>query len=273
MKIVQPLKIHGGKRYLVKQIVSLMPNHLHYVEPFFGGGAVLLAKDPESVSEVVNDLNYDLTNFWKVLQKESDFAEFKRLVGTIPFSELEWKEAKNRHAFRSPTDLVGVHCAVDFFIICRQSLSGRTREFTSITKTRVRRGMNNEVSAWWSCIDGLDAVYHRLRRVIILNAQPAIKVIQNHDTPSTLGYLDPPYLHETRKSTKAYGQYEMSDKDHEDLLDTICQCRGKIMISGYQSKMYDVKLREWNRHSFDLPNNSAMGKKKERREEILWKNF
>jgi DNA adenine methylase len=59
-----PLKWHGGKRYLAKRLVAMMPPHLHYVEPFAGGLSVLLAKDPEGVSEVVNDLDGELSNFW-----------------------------------------------------------------------------------------------------------------------------------------------------------------------------------------------------------------
>ena len=75
-QLTPPLKWPGGKHYLAKDIIDLMPLHTHYVEPYFGGGAVLLAKNPEGVSEVVNDLNGDLTNFWRVLQNESDFEQF-----------------------------------------------------------------------------------------------------------------------------------------------------------------------------------------------------
>ena len=66
-----PLKWHGGKQYLADKIISLMPPHIHYVEPYFGGGAVLFRKDGTGSSEVVNDLNKELSTFWKVLQKFS----------------------------------------------------------------------------------------------------------------------------------------------------------------------------------------------------------
>jgi DNA adenine methylase len=62
-----PLKWHGGKQYLAAKILGLFPprdSYVHYVEPFFGGGAVLFSHDPEGKSEVVNDINYDLTEFW-----------------------------------------------------------------------------------------------------------------------------------------------------------------------------------------------------------------
>jgi DNA adenine methylase len=66
-RLTPPLKWHGGKYYLARRIIELMPPHLHYCEPFFGGGAVLMAKDPKGVSEVVNDIYGELINFWRVL--------------------------------------------------------------------------------------------------------------------------------------------------------------------------------------------------------------
>src|SRR3954464_13322891 len=83
-----PRKWHGGKSYLARRIVSLMPRHLHYVEPYAGGLAILLARDPEDprlwldphrgVSEVVNDIDGRLTNFWRVLRDELTFNRFRR---------------------------------------------------------------------------------------------------------------------------------------------------------------------------------------------------
>ena len=67
MTVGSPLKWHGGKSYLAKRIIELMPPHLTYCEPFAGGLSVMLAKDPDGISEVANDLHGDLSNFWKVL--------------------------------------------------------------------------------------------------------------------------------------------------------------------------------------------------------------
>src|ERR1700733_9466940 len=83
-RVSPPLKWHGGKWYLAPKIVALMPLHIHYVEPFAGGLSLLLAKDPEGVSEVVNDLDGELTNFWRTLQHEDTFAQFKRILEAMP---------------------------------------------------------------------------------------------------------------------------------------------------------------------------------------------
>lgn len=264
-----PLKWYGGKYYLAPKIVALMPRHIHYVEPYFGGGSVLMVKDPLGVSEVVNDLNKDLTVLWAVLRERVLFATFQRMCEVTPFSESVWKQAGK---LLTRDDLKLEERAWAFFISCRMSLAGRMTGFAGVTKTRTRRGMNNEVSAWLSAIDGLPEVHTRLKCVLILDSRPALEVIRNHDGPKTLQYLDPPYLHETRATTGEYA-HEMTNDDHRDLLRLIKRCKGMIMLSGYRSKMYDEQLKDWERVDFDIPNQAAGGKKKRRMIESVWCNF
>jgi DNA adenine methylase len=278
-EITPPLKWHGGKHYLARRIVGLMPPHLHYVEPFAGGLAVLLARDPDDrrlwlsatsdqrgVSEVANDLHGRLTNFWRVLQGEDTFARFRRAVAAVPLSRPEWGEAHRHTAGPDP-----VADAVAFFVDCRQSRSGLMTGFTPLTRGRTRRGMNGNVSEWLSAVDGLPEVHARLRRVAVENL-PALELIPREDSPATLFYCDPPYLHETRSATGAYA-HEMSEADHRALLDVLRRCQGKVMLSGYPSRLYDEALASWSRHTFDLPNNAAGGRRKGRETEVLWCNF
>jgi len=271
--LIPALKWHGGKHYLAGRIVDLMPPHTHYVEPYAGGLAVLLAKSPDAVSEVVNDVDGRLTNFWKVLQDEEMFSAFHRFVEAIPFSEVEWQEAsKASAASRRPLGKDEmVRDAAAFFVLCRQSLAGRMKGFASLSRSRTRRNMNEQASAWITAVDGLPAVHARLRRVVVL-CRPAIAVLRSEDSSDTLFYLDPPYLNETRSVPDVYG-FEMSQADHRELLELIRGARGKIMLSGYPSDLYDSALSGWSRHTFDLPNNAAAGKSKARETEVLWCNF
>ena len=269
-KLTHPLKWHGGKAYLATRIVNLMHDHIHYCEPYAGGLSVLLARDPDDkrggVSEVVNDINNRLTNFWRVLQDESKFSDFQRRVIAIPLSRNEWDFHHNRTTFDSSVD-----DAVSFFVDCRQSLAGRFKNFTAITRSRTRRQMNGNVSEWLGAVDGLPAVHDRLRRVVIEN-MPAINLIKREDTPSTLFYCDPPYLHETRTSITDYA-YEMNIDDHVELLSVLTKCKGKVMLSGYRSQLYSDALAGWRFEIFDLPNNSAGGSSKRRMIECVWMNF
>jgi DNA adenine methylase len=278
--LIPPLKWHGGKHYLARRIVALMPKHLHYVEPYAGGLAVLLARDPDDprlwsgtdgshrgVSEVVNDIDLRLMNFWRVLRDEETFARFRRQVEAIALARAGWQEAHDHVYGADP-----VAGAVAFFVNCRQSLAGRQAGFTSITRNRTRRGMNGNASEWLSAVEGLPAVHARLRRVVVENMD-ALRLIPREDGPGTLFYCDPPYVHATRVSRGVYGEHEMSEADHRRLLEVVKGCKGKAMLSGYPSALYDAALADWSRHTFELPNNAAGGSTKARMTEVLWCNF
>jgi DNA adenine methylase len=273
--LTQPIKWHGGKHYPAPRIIALMAPHIHYVEPYFGGGSVLLARDPDDrrlwlpphkgVSEVANDIHEGLTNFWRVLQDEDCFALFRRQVEAIPLSRTEWAW---HHEHRGVTLVAD---AVAFFVDARQSRSGLMKTFTPPTRTRTRRQMNGNVSEWLGAVEGLADVHSRLKRVMI-ESMPAVDLIRREDTEGTLFYIDPPYLHETRTATDAY-RHEMSLEQHVELLETLKRCKGNVMLSGYPSGLYADALDGWRRIYFDLPNNAAGGKTKGRETECLWMNW
>ena len=267
-KITQPLKWWGGKNYLASRIIDLMPRHLHYVEPYGGGLTVLLNKDPFDVSEVVNDIYHPLQNFWDILQCETSFLSFQRMLEATPFSEIEFERAESRML---PDQRHDVEAAVAFFVRCRQSRAGGFRDFATLSRNRTRRAQNEQASAWWNAVDGLADVHARLQRVVIL-CRDALDVIRQQDGPKTLFYLDPPYLHSTRASTGNYA-HELDEADHREMLDTIRSCEGKVMLSGYPNEIYDGILQDWNRHDFQIDNKAAGGKSKRIMTESVWCNF
>jgi DNA adenine methylase len=264
--LTPPLKWHGGKQYLARRIVGLMPGHTHYVEPYAGGLAVLLAKNPDGVSEVVNDLDGQLMNFWRALQEPDAFGTFARRIQATPFSEQEWKDAQ---VLLQSSD--SISRAIGFFVRCRQSMAGRIETFAPLSRSRTRRGRNEQCSAWTNTVDGLSAVHARLQRVAILN-RPALDAIRSQDGRDTLFYCDPPYLHSTRTASTVYDEFEI-EGDHCELLEVLLACKGKLMLSGYPSALYNKMLAGWNRHEFNLPNNAAGGTAKRHMTECVWTNF
>jgi DNA adenine methylase len=282
---VQPIKWHGGKNYLAKWIVSLMPPRcknpnaptpadrgwLHYVEPYAGGLAVLLAQDPAGISEVVNDLNRDLSNFWGILGDPDAFTDFCRMAEATPFSEVCYESAE-RH-LGGGHELLPHQRAWAFFVRCRQSLAGRMDCFAPLSKSRARRGMNEQASAWLGAVDGLLAVHRRMRRVVVL-CRDALAVIRQQDGPRTLFYLDPPYLHETRASTGEY-DHEMTEAQHRELLETLACLSGRFLLSGYPSALYDsfAKANKWKCHAQRISNHAAGGSGKRVMTECVWTNF
>ncbi len=262
--LVQPLKWHGGKFYLAPKIIALMPPHVHYVEPFFGGGSVLLNKSPDGVSEVVNDVHKELTTFWRVLQDESSFEKFKRVIDAMPFSQVEWEAA------RCESD-DPIRRAINFFVLCRQSRAGKLTSFATLSRNRTRRKMNEQTSSWMTTIEGLPAVAARLKRVVVL-CDDAVKVIRSQDGPNTLFYLDPPYVHETRVTTADY-DHEMTSDQHLALLETVVGCAGKVMLSGYPNEVYDRHLSDWNVVDIEIDNKASSAKEKPKMIERIWMNF
>jgi DNA adenine methylase len=264
-----PLKWHGGKQPLASKIVALFPPHSNFVEVYAGGLAVLLAKDPEGVSEVVNDISGELTNFWRVLQSPEQFPRFQRRVEATVFSEAEWIRAEVMANYRPTCE---VEWAWAFFVRCRQSLAGRMKSFAPISTSRRRRGMNEQASAWLTAVEGLPAVHERLKRVVILN-RDGCEVIRQFDKPDTVVYLDPPYLPQTRKATEVYS-HEMTEADHRVFLTTVKAVKSAaVAVSGYRSDFYDSELSDWRRVEFDVANHAAGGEQKRRMVEVVYCNW
>ena len=242
------LKWHGGKHYLAPYIVKLLPYHNNYVEPFFGGGAVLFQK-PVTGSEVVNDIDSDLVNFWLVVRDKYD--DFLRQVTLTPYSEELWRRAIEGD---------DVQRAVQFFVRVRQSMSGRMDCFSPVSKTRLRREINEQVAGWMSAIDKLPEVVERLRTVMILN-RDALSVIRQLDAVDTCFYLDPPYVPETRTAPQVY-KHELPD--HRPLIELLRTIKGRAILSGYQCELYSTL--GWRRVDIDIANHAGSG----RRTESLW---
>lgn len=271
MSVTQPLKWHGGKRYLARRIVDMIPPHTRYLEACGGGLSVLLHKPSEGFSEFVNDTNKELTNFWETIRDPVKFELFKRMCEATPLSEIEFAITK----VRTPEvdDYNPVEKAWRFFIECRQSRQGLRKDYCTPT-ARTRRGMNEQVSAWLSAVDGLPEVHERLKRVEIWN-RPAVKAIEKLDNEDFFTYVDPPYVHSTRNTIGEYGEHEMENSDHMELLECLSNMKGKFALSGYANPLYDVyaNTRGWTVTTFELPNNASSSKTKERKIECVWTNY
>lgn len=266
-----PLKWHGGKAYLSPKywdIVMASSWHpIHVVELYCGSAAFTLEGLARNYpfSFAINDIDKTLMNFWDVLRDENSFLLFKRLCEATPFSEPLWHEAKGES---------NIEKAWAFFVKCRQSLAGRMKNFTGVTRTRTRRNMNAEVSAWLNIVEGL-ADFHALVKKILIFCRPALDLIKSEDGKNTLFMCDPPYLHETRATTGEYGENEMTEQDHIELLEALSKIKGKFLLCGYESDLYNkyYKTNGWVRHDFAIANSAAGGLKKRVMTECLWSDL
>lgn len=273
-----PIKIHGGKGMLAPRLLPLVPQHTTYFEPFAGGASLFFAKSGEDVNEVLCDANREISNLYEVLQNPIEFERFRRLVEMTPFGQDSFEDSR----VMSPThsgliEYAGalVVRAVNFFIQSRMSMSGRREVIAPISLARRRRGMNEQVSAWLTAVDGLPEVHKRLRRAYVMNGD-GIATISKFDIPDCFIYADPPYHPSTRSSTGEYGDHEMSHEDHCALLGALSGLKhAKFMLSGYRCELYDQAQEEnqWQRIDFPVKNHSGTGSTKQDRVESVWLNY
>ena len=216
------MRYHGAKWKLAPWIISHFPQHHCYVEPFGGSAAVLLNKIP-SAREVYNDLNFEVFTLFNVMRDKNMRTELLRLLAMTPYSRIEFDYAKDvpaMHVNRSNNS--GYRCGDESAVMIAHALlvraqmgfgsAGATRGNTGFRLDTARGGTS--LQALWNDVPGnVLQVCERLKGVIIENSD-ASKVIQQHDRPDTLIYLDLPYLHETRQTNNAY-THEMSEREHE----------------------------------------------------------
>ena len=256
---------YGGKYVHLDFILPHLPSDAeHFCDVYGGSAAVIINRVPAKV-ETYNDLDTELVNFFAVLRDQPD--ELIREIGLTPFSREELVRACN-----STTGLEPLERARRFYVRARQTRTGLAQTSSEGRWAHCvltsRAGMAGAVSRWLGAVEGLPEIAQRLQRVQIENA-PALEVMERYDTPRTLFYLDPPYVHGSRGDSAAYG-YEMTDNDHRDLACLLHRIEGRAVLSGYRSALYDELFADW--HRVDAPTRLC-NSSKEKRTESLWMNF
>jgi len=256
---------YGGKYSHLDFILPNLPEDAeHFCDVFGGSAAVLINRIPAPV-ETYNDIDSELVNFFAVLRDRG--SELIRAIGLTPFSREELVIACTPESGLSKLER-----ARRFYVRARQTRTGLAQTSSEGRWAHCvltsRAGMAGAVSRWLGAVEGLPEISQRLQRVQIENA-PALEVIRRYDTPQTLFYLDPPYVHCSRGDSKAYG-HEMSDDEHRGLSDLLHSIEGRATLSGYRSKLYDRLYSDWIRvDAAHKTCNSSKGV----RQECLWLNF
>jgi len=254
-------KYPGSKWNIAGRLAELIPSHHSYVEAYAGSLALLFNKPPSDI-ETVNDLDSEVTNLFRCIQKDSE--RLARLVMTTPFSREEYD--KQFEGIDQTLYASSFQRAAGFLIRCLQGHGFRTNGYKVGWKNDVQgRESMYALWNWYRLPEWIIEIAERLRKVQIEN-RPALEVIKRFDYENVFMYIDPPYLLGTRTG-KQY-THEMTDADHEELLRTLLQSKAKVMISGYESDMYNNYLRDWNKVSFNCC--AEHGKP---RTEVVWMNY
>jgi DNA adenine methylase len=259
-----PFTYYGGKTAIAEQIVALLPEHAHYVEPFAGSLAVLMAKPPARM-ETVNDLDGELVTFWRMLREQPD--QLLRLCALTPHARAEHLAAYN------PDD---------------DPLETARRVWVRLTQGRTGR---MTPTGWRHTVSGsgpgltvpqyLDAYIGRLAPAaarlasVSLECRPALDVIAAYGRDrNVLIYADPPYLASTRNGTN-YRHEMPTEAQHRELADALLAARSAVVLSGYASPLYDELYAGWHRQEITTGTGQAgagPGGGYESRTEVLWSN-
>ncbi len=258
---------YGGKFSHLDWLMPLLPTCHHYCEPFAGSGAVLINRKPSPV-ETYNDIDGDVVNFFRVLRDHHE--ELIRAIALTPFSREEYHNA----IYDSTSGINDIELARRFYVRARQTRTGLAQTASlgrwANCKDTSRSGMSGVVSRWLGGVDALDEIAQRLLRVQIEN-RPAIDMIRLYDSPKTLFYCDPPYLHATRGDAKAYG-FEMDEEQHREFAEVVNECKGMVAVSGYDHPLMDELFKPGRWFKTHGPE-KTIHSTKDKRSEVLWTNY
>ena len=189
-----PIIWMGSKRRSLMKLLSRIPEHDCYCEVFGGGASLLLAKPPSN-TEVYNDIDSTLVDFFRLLQNPEAFKVFHEKLKLTPFS----RELFNEYCETWQNQTDRVERIYRWFFMIRQSFQGKMGSWAYARNDNTGSGLPNRSR---TIIDEMPDVVYRLRGVAIEHDSWEA-ILDRYDAEATFFYLDPPYYPETR--VEGYG--------------------------------------------------------------------
>lgn len=245
-----PISYYGGKQSMLKHILPLIPEHKHYIEPFFGGGAVFWSKEP-SQTEIINDYNGMVVNFYQ--QLKINYKELKTLIDATPYSREVYKHAMV--IYDNPYIFTPVHKAWAFWVGTIQGFSNKIGSWRSST-LRSKESILN-----FNKKHTLDVTLSNRLELVQIEHKNAVELIKKQDSIDSFFYLDPPYVDSNQGH---YGGY--TQEHFNELLDVLTTLKGKFLLSSYPNTQLERLRKEFGWYSSDkemaLSVSSVKGKRK-----------
>jgi DNA adenine methylase len=210
--MIGPISYIGGKRAIANQIIATFPKHTTYVEVFAGGAQVLFHKEPSKV-EVINDLDGEIVNLFRICQ-----LHFEELVRYLRFMVV----SRSWHSVLKATDpstLTDIQRATRHLYLLKNSYASLVLRLNYKCHVVQPPGFNPERMPQL-----IEETHKRLARVQI-ECLPYEKILEKFDRPQTLFYLDPPYY-----ARKLY-RYNLSHDDFVKMAGLLAHLRGKFTLS------------------------------------------
>jgi DNA adenine methylase len=263
-----PVSYFGSKATVAERIVALLPEHEHYIEPFCGSLAVLLAKPPSRM-ETVNDADSRLMTFWRVLRDRPE--DLQRVCWLTPHSRAENEMSKDLAADDD------VELARLVWVRLTQGRGGQMLR-TGWRFYQDPRGSHSSMPDYLDAYLGRMAPAAARLRGVTLECGDALRIIERYgEHPRNLLYVDPPYLgslrtedHRGFRRGSRYAHELLSDDDHRGLAKALDGCRAAVVLSGYDSPLYGELFGGWYRA--EIATQTGNGGSDRARTEVLWSN-
>ena len=265
-----PLSYYGGKQRLADTIVSMIPPHKIYIEPFFGGGAVFFTKKP-SYLEVINDINDNIVTFFRVCQNETQFQELNAKIQDTLFSEALFLQAKTIWNGYWPAN--DVERAWATWVCCNHSFN--STPYGGWKWDMGTAGSHSGKVAAHKRNEFTQAIFERLQYAQI-SCRDAVNVLTERDDPEAFAYIDPPYIGCDQKHYRGY-----NDSEFERLLTVLSFFRGKFILSTFSNDLilHYAENNDWIITTKNMPMTCAnlrikeRGQNTKRKNELLVSNF
>jgi DNA adenine methylase len=216
-----PIKWVGGKSRFRTRIVSLLPEHTCYVEPFAGAAWVLFAKPPSDV-EILNDIDEELVTFFRVLREKPE-----ELITSFEW-ELVARAEFERLAAVDPTTLTDVQRAHRFYYLIMAGWGGELNYPRFQTAISDGGHGNRLIGAIKHLRERLLPVHQRLKTVIIEHLD-WVECIDRYDRAKVVMYIDPPYP----DNKCNYAHNMRSWEEHQRLADRLHNTKCQWILSSY----------------------------------------
>lgn len=235
-----PITYYGGKQSLAKKIISLFPKHHLYCEPFAGGLAVLFAKEKSSV-EVVNDKDWRVVNFFKVLK--SKYNELNKMIQETPYSRTSHDHAS--HILNNPLVFSDVERAWAVWASCNMGFGSMIDAAWGYARKKASCELklnNKRLNFGQDLSNRLD--------VVQIECRDAVKVIKSRDTETSFFYVDPPYIDSDQGHYAGY-----TEENFRELLQTLTEINGKFLLSSFPSDILKefIKKNSWKTIELEMP--------------------
>lgn len=254
----------GGKFTFLNYLYSEFPVNVKHLVDLFGGSLVVSLNYQGKIIRTANEINSDITNFFKVLRDHE--AKLVKLLLLTPCSVLEYNDCWNS----SPNN---IEQARRFYVRVRQSFYGlgaqRKNKGWHLAKTQVNCKGGEVVSKWNNAIEKLHDVAEVLRNNFQITPWDYNVCIDKIDFDGALFYCDPPYSKRSRKSYNDY-KFEFTDEDHYKLSNKLNHIKGKAMVSGYDCTLMNELYKDWRKVKLPVKNNNIRSGAVQ---EVIWMNY